>query len=111
MASIHNERRYSVEVCFVADNRVESECSHQEWKDAEDQLTDYMTTARADKSSHKAWYGIAAIGHYCRFYELRSGEATLHDLSQDDRRRLHIKHNELEVDASLCKIFDLIKAQ
>lgn len=65
--------------------------------------------SRADESSPETIYGIVAIGHYSRFHELGSGEATLHNFNEYDGRRLHLKRDELEIDKLLCQLVELTK--
>lgn len=100
---VHNGQPQKV--CLIEDKRVEHESRSSKWGEAVDQLTNYMTTARANNPNPDEFmYGIVTVGHYSRFYELHPNERELRDSSAYSGSPLHFKHNEPEIDAILCEL-------
>ncbi|KAF4633971.1 hypothetical protein G7Y89_g4149 [Cudoniella acicularis] len=92
-------------VCLIKDKRVEHESKSSKWEEAVNQLTNYMTTARANNPNpDELMYSIVTVGHYSRFYELHANERELRDYSTHSGSPLHFKRNEPEIDVILCEL-------
>ncbi|KAI1638504.1 hypothetical protein F4809DRAFT_600259 [Biscogniauxia mediterranea] len=94
-------------VILIEDKRVIFESSDAKWAEAVDQLTNYMTTARAAQyttaRSIKSMYAIVTVGRYSRFYELCPGEDTLRDYPNGNGQPYEFKRDEDAIDAFLLE--------
>jgi hypothetical protein len=95
-------------VVLIEDKRVSDESSSAVWAEAVQQVTDYMTVARASQykkdSPIEIMYAIVTVGHYSRFYELHPGEQTLRDYPGVNGKALEFKEHEESIDALLIEL-------
>ncbi|KAK4243851.1 hypothetical protein C7999DRAFT_35807 [Corynascus novoguineensis] len=78
--------------------RVSLESSNTTWKEALDQLTEYMLLARSKSTNpDDEMFGVVSVGRYSRFYTLKPKKNTLVDHPQSGGNLLEFKKNEMDI--------------
>ena len=95
-------------IVLIENKRASDESSEPAWKDAVQQVTEYMKVARAsqftDPSAVETMYAIVTVGRYSRFYELKPTRQILEDYGGIGGGLFEFKEDEEEIDRLLLEL-------
>ncbi|KAI9862663.1 MAG: hypothetical protein M1830_006171 [Pleopsidium flavum] len=88
-------------VILVEDKRVEFESQTSVWKEAGDQVKDYLKLVRTEQENDSTLYAIATVGRYSRFYCLDPDENELTDYPGTSGKPFEFNKDEADIEALL----------